>query len=186
MSAPLPETSRLLPELPPPDAIGLLPVRNVVRRRAARVLVLDEHDRLLLLRGFDPADPESGSWWFTPGGGLDPGETATAAAGRELFEETGLLDVQLDGPVWRRIAEFGFDGGHYRQEEVFFLARVPAGEVQDAGWSELERRSLLGFQWWTLDELAETADVVYPTTLARELRRLLRDGVPAEPLTVGP
>lgn len=163
--------------------------RNVVRRRAARVLLLDEHDRVLLLRGFDPAARENGSWWFTPGGGLDPDETESAAAGRELFEETGLAGVALDGPVWHRTAEFAFDGGHYRQDEVFFLARVSAcqvGEGSDSGWSDLERRSLLGSRWWTLDELAGTAEVVYPTTLAPELHRLLRDGLPPQPVWVGP
>ena len=37
-----------------------------------------------------PAAPDRGSWWFTPGGGLDPGESHRDGAVRELFEETGL------------------------------------------------------------------------------------------------
>jgi ADP-ribose pyrophosphatase len=44
-------------------------------------------DRILLVRQFRYA---VGRWlWELPQGGLEPGESATAAAGRELLEETG-------------------------------------------------------------------------------------------------
>ena len=59
-------------------------------RRAARVILLDDSDRVLLLRGHDVDQPERG-WWFTVGGGIDAGEDARAAAVREVREETGLV-----------------------------------------------------------------------------------------------
>jgi 8-oxo-dGTP pyrophosphatase MutT (NUDIX family) len=43
------------------------------KRRAARVILIDERGRVLLLRGSDPGRPEAGTWWFTPGGGVEPG-----------------------------------------------------------------------------------------------------------------
>src|SRR5690606_28107491 len=52
-------------------------------RRAARVILLDDADRLLLVRGHD-AGETSRSWWFTVGGGLEPGEDVRAGALREL------------------------------------------------------------------------------------------------------
>ncbi len=48
---------------------------GAIRRRAARVLLLDEADRLLLFRGFDPGDPDESPFWFTVGGAVDPGES---------------------------------------------------------------------------------------------------------------
>ncbi|WP_326645830.1 hypothetical protein OIE67_44645 [Nonomuraea fuscirosea] len=38
-----------------------------LRRFTARVLPVDENDRVLLLHGFDPAQPER-RFWFTIGG----------------------------------------------------------------------------------------------------------------------
>jgi 8-oxo-dGTP pyrophosphatase MutT (NUDIX family) len=54
-------------------------------RFGARVLVLDPHDRMLLIHARDPDEPAS-EWWELPGGGIDPGETPQAAASRELAE----------------------------------------------------------------------------------------------------
>ena len=62
---------------------------TVIDRRAARVLLVDAAGRALLLHGGDPVRPEQ-RWWFTPGGGLQAGETPAEGAARELLEETGL------------------------------------------------------------------------------------------------
>lgn len=55
---------------------------------AACVFMLDEHDRVLLLR-YGPGQPWSGRWWL-PGGMLDHGEDPRTAARREMLEETGI------------------------------------------------------------------------------------------------
>ena len=77
-------------------------------RRAARVILLDDADRVLLVRGHDVDQPER-SWWFTVGGGIDGGETPRQAAVRELREETGiaprLLGTRADAEEFARIVD---------------------------------------------------------------------------------
>ena len=158
---------------------------ELIERRGARVVLIDEADRVLLLRGCDPATPEGPIFWFTPGGGVEGGETVEQAALRELREETGHADVPLGPPVWTRVAEFTFDGLDYRQAETFFAVRVAAFDVDTAGFTDLELRSVSGHRWWTLDDLEATDEAVYPTRLASLVRDLLRDGPPAAPLEVG-
>ena len=51
--------------------------------------------------------------------------------------------------------------------------------------TETERVDLTGWRWWTLDELATTADELVPRDLAAQLRALLVDGPPASPVEVG-
>ena len=62
----------------------------VLKRTAARVVVLDQHGHVLLLEARDPADASKGQWWEIPGGGIEKGETSAEAALRELYEETGI------------------------------------------------------------------------------------------------
>jgi 8-oxo-dGTP pyrophosphatase MutT (NUDIX family) len=150
---------------------------GVVDRTAARVLVLDEDDAVLLLRGCDPARLDRGTWWFTPGGGLDPGETAEQGARRELREETGLAASELGPVVYRRTVDFDFENVSYRQHESFFCVRAPRFVVDNAGWSDVEVRSVLGHRWWTIAELRATGEAVHPPELAEVLADLLNAGV---------
>jgi 8-oxo-dGTP pyrophosphatase MutT (NUDIX family) len=149
-----------------------------VVRVAARVLLVDPAQRLLLFNGFDPHVPDR-FFWFTAGGGLEPGEELHAGAQRELREETGLWvpPGRLVGPVWLRRVQFSFEGVAYDSDEWFFLATLTdAAEVDTAGFTDLENRSVRGHRWWSADDLCRTTETVYPLQLAELLPGLLADG----------
>ena len=99
-----PATPPGLPTYPAWVTSAAEPGRTPLDREAARVLLLDGSDRLLLFRGCDPADRDRGQWWFTPGGGLDPGETYEQGARREVLEETGLSQFDLGACCVLRVA----------------------------------------------------------------------------------
>jgi 8-oxo-dGTP pyrophosphatase MutT (NUDIX family) len=144
-------------------------------RRAARVILLDAEDRLLLLRGHDLDQPDR-SWWFTVGGGIGPGESDVQGALREVREEIGVVlgEGDLVGPVLTRSAMFDFFAQTCRQYEVFYLARVPSGLVlRHDGWTEIEVSLMDEVRWWALDDLAEVRIEVFPEGLVDLVRPLL-------------
>ncbi|GEA80543.1 NUDIX hydrolase [Cellulomonas uda] len=150
---------------------------GMLSRTAARVILLDEHDRVLLIRGHDADQPER-SWWFTVGGGIDAGESAREAAVREVREETGIVlaDDALVGPVLTRSAIFDFFFEHCRQDEEIFLARVPASSfvAEDrSGWTALEQDVIDELRWWSLADLAAVEIEVFPEGLATLVAGLL-------------
>jgi 8-oxo-dGTP pyrophosphatase MutT (NUDIX family) len=148
-------------------------VVTVLDRRAARVVLVDRADRTLLLRGGDPARPGL-RWWFTPGGGLDAGETSAEGAVRELFEETGLrvAVADLGEPIWHQVTRFSYDNQTYRQEQDFYLVRVPEWQVDTTGFDVEEQRTIDDHRWWTAAELDATDETIYPEELADLLRRV--------------
>lgn len=151
---------------------------GVWTRRAARVIVVGPGPSVLLLRGFD-VEQCTRTWWFTPGGGLEPGETERVAAARELFEESGLWlrADELTGPVAMRSAEFPYFGRRCRQDEVLFFAELAyTAAVHTGGWTAVERASVSALRWWHLDELAGTTETIYPPALPELTRTLITEG----------
>lgn len=141
-----------------PDADGY-PHRN-----AARVVVFNREGQILLVHGHDREDPRH-HWWFTIGGGLEPGEGPRDGAVRELFEETGIQvsTEELIGPVLYRRAQFEFLAVTARQDEHYFLVHIDTAELSDQGWTDLERDVLDEQRWWDLEDLEELSQTTMLT-----------------------
>jgi 8-oxo-dGTP pyrophosphatase MutT (NUDIX family) len=151
-----------------------------VTRHAVRVLLLDEANRVLLVRFWDGHR----SWWCTPGGGIEPAETELAAAARELREELGEAAIEIGPCIWTRRHVGVFRGRPFDQSERIYLGRVPAF----APWpspAALREHGLEDIRWWTVDELASSAEEFAPRRLPHLLNALLTEGPPAEPIDVG-
>lgn len=143
-------------------------------RPTARVLLLDEKGRILLMKGRLPSDPGAPGAWFTIGGGIELGEDLYAAASREVVEETGFSDVELGEIAW--CGEVVLRDRKQRPvlfKDTFILARCAGGEPCRDGWQDLEHEFIDDMRWWTLEELAHTAEPVWPADLAARLRPFL-------------
>jgi 8-oxo-dGTP pyrophosphatase MutT (NUDIX family) len=161
----------------------------MIERPSARLILLDPDDRLFLFnvhdRGvFDPANPHFDPFWVMIGGYVDPGEDFADAAVREAREETAIV---VDGPVrwvWKRERRMSWRGKNVLHRERFFLGRTERTEIDTSGLDERERSWTLGHRWWRADEIVGSKERFEPLDLGVQLQALLKDGPPAEPVTV--
>lgn len=130
---------------------------------------------VLLFHDSDPGVPGL-TWWVTPGGGIDPGESAREAAVRELHEETGLVIThdELIGPIAERVVVHGYSDRVLEQHETFFVLRTQRYEVDTSRHTAGERITLQDNRWWNIDELAASGVQVWPSYF-RELVELADD-----------
>jgi 8-oxo-dGTP pyrophosphatase MutT (NUDIX family) len=159
------------------------PVAEPEVRHAARILLIDEHDRLLLFRAI-PQAFQGEAFWFPPGGGLLPGETHEQAARRELREETGL-EAPIGPCVWTRRHIFRFKDVWYDQREQYYVTRVPASEIVTDGWEDVEREMMDRGHWWSLAEIRASAEVFVPRRLGELLPPILAGEYPPAPFDAG-
>jgi double-stranded uracil-DNA glycosylase len=149
-------------------------------RQGVRALVLDDEGRALLVR-FEDA---FGTWWSTPGGGVEQGESDAHALERELAEEVGLADYELGPQIWTRLHWFVSPIRYAGQSERHYLVRVPHFEPKPAFTpDELLAEGVHEVRWFTPEEMEQV--VTGPRRLAELVRDIVADGPPAEPIDAG-
>jgi 8-oxo-dGTP pyrophosphatase MutT (NUDIX family) len=158
-------------------------------RPAVRVILIDESQRVLMFRhqgNFRSGEQVGNSLWALPGGGLEDGEEYEAAAKRELWEETGLIDADIGPCVWLRDHIFEWNEAVFDARERYHVSRTSHFEVDITNQSEEELKEMTDYRWWSLAEMsAATSEIFVPNNLAELLLPILRDEYPDEPLRIG-
>lgn len=157
-----------------------------IPRPAARVLLIDACDRVLLFRTALPQRADA-RLWITPGGALDAGETYEQAALRELWEETGVSGVALGPCVWTRRHIWRWGDAWNDSYERFYPLRVANVRVAPAALDPMERQYLRESRWWSLPEIAAAAraETFVPRRLAELLPPIIAGDLPAAPIETG-
>jgi 8-oxo-dGTP pyrophosphatase MutT (NUDIX family) len=157
------------------------PAEGATLRIGARVLLLEQNDRVLLIHARDPDQPGH-HWWELPGGGADPGESLADTARRELIEEAGILLDHIGPHLWDRETRFHYRGReHHRRESVYLARLADTTPTLRPKRTANEQAGLIEHRWWTQPELAACRDKLLPPNLPALLADIL-DGALRQPV----
>ncbi len=163
----------------------MMPIRNAVR-----VLLLNG-DKLLLMciEDFDISAPNSKPnkrFWCTIGGGIESGESIQEAAMREIYEETSLSSENIElGPiVWQSDLNLMLRGTLTRFKEVYVVAKTSTHNVSLHQPTQAELDIVKELKWFTLEEIKQCPDVIFPTSLPQHLPDILAGIYSEEPILI--
>ncbi|MDR0570434.1 MAG: NUDIX hydrolase [Clostridiales Family XIII bacterium] len=134
-----------------------------------RVAVIDEDGRLLLVR----QRHEGREIWMLPGGAIEDGEDAAAAAVREVFEETGLR-IKPGRLIWH-VEEASPSRG--QRFVNYFLAESYEGTAALGSDPEFDADSQLldGLGFFARQDVA-ALESVYPESIKSLLWEIIDSG----------
>lgn len=160
-------------------------------RKAVRVLLLNNNNELLLMcvEGFDIATADgkrNKRFWCTLGGGIETGETIQHAASREIFEESGLTenDIELGPVVWYGDVTLKLKGTLTTLAESFIVAKTKNRNVALHRPTEDERKVITQLRWFSFDEIKNSSEVIFPVLLSHYLPDILAGNYPDTPIEI--
>lgn len=148
-------------------------------RPAARLFVINSSGCVLLFKFTHDADALAGrSYWATPGGGVEHGESFEQAAIRELQEETGIVCDEIGASVAQRDFVMTLPSGEtVKAEEKFFVVRVMGHQkINGDNRNHDEQQIISAHHWWSEQELKTTRETVYPQNIVELLASIQSTG----------
>jgi 8-oxo-dGTP pyrophosphatase MutT (NUDIX family) len=140
-------------------------------REAARAIVYNEEKKVLLIKieddsVVDPKCSKKSTFWVTPGGGLEPGESYQVALKRELKEELGMADPTIEPCVWRGEVDLLWKGVHTTIKERYFPVSGQGHRIAIDAMTQDEKRVYRTHAWFSSDAIRKCSELVLPTGLA--------------------
>lgn len=145
--------------LAPAALLGMRVYSTITNQARARVIILNEHDEILLIKNvIDPTN------WSLPGGGVERGETPLKAAQREVMEE---LSLRLATSALTLRAEYERVANDIPYRAVVFSSKIAKrAVVMDA----YQRYEIADMQWHPLSALPSNLSKVTLLAIA-DLRK---------------
>ena len=109
------------------------------------------------------------------GGALEDGETPKEAALREIYEEIGIdaNKINFGHEVWHGEVVLQIAGNETLIDQRFFVASTTIENLDLSHLTENEKGRVKTAKWFSLDDIKNTNEIVYPKKLAEYLEPIL-------------
>ncbi|ARN84726.1 NUDIX domain-containing protein [Candidatus Nucleicultrix amoebiphila] len=163
----------------------------VFLRKSVKILLLNDMQQLLLMCADDPQTTTvdgqyHGRYWFPIGGEIESSESIEEAALREIFEETGLKKdwITLGPVVWYGEFDLSLNGQLTHLHQTFVVAHTSETKFSLAHLTDSEKKVIKALSWFSLEDIKNSSDIIYPIVLPDYLPDILLGHYPHDPLWI--
>ena len=160
-------------------------------RNSIKIVLLNQSNQLLLIGIDDKNITESsgkynGKFWQLIGGKIEENETLEQAMQRELFEETSLTEKEVTfGPIiWHGALDLIMHGVPTHITQKFILAKTEAKSVGLSHLTAEEKSVVKELRWFSIDEIENSDEIIYPALLPKYLRPILDGNIPEKSIEI--
>lgn len=164
----------------------------IKRRNSVKIVLINNKKELLLLSTDDKKIKDSnnnynGRFWQLVGGKIENDETIMEAAKRELFEETGLKECDVEfyhDVIWEGDLQLNICGVLTDINQKFLVARTKNNNITFNFLTDEEKTSIKSFKWFSLDEIKYSSELIYPVVLPEYLFDILNGNFPEKTISI--
>lgn len=149
-------------------------------RLTARAIIFNKKTGKILLINYLNENANSTKeftkgFWALPGGGLEDNESFEEGLKREIYEETGLIDFELKNCVLTRVVYLDIEKGRQPFYERYYLVKTSSEEIKTEGLTNYEINVIKEYKWWTIEEIKETKEVIFPIGLKTVIDKAVKN-----------
>ncbi|MGD9592799.1 MAG: GNAT family N-acetyltransferase, partial [Candidatus Berkiella sp.] len=138
-------------------------------RRTVRAIIFNSEKNILLMHvstwpALENNTNKHHSFWCTLGGRIEKGESIETALTRELYEEGGFTDFQKSLLAYGELV-LNLSGFSTRLIEIYYAVHVSTNETITTHLTQEEKEVFKELRWWSLDDLRQTQETVFPGCL---------------------
>ncbi|MDR2888918.1 MAG: NUDIX domain-containing protein [Lachnospiraceae bacterium] len=151
-------------------------------RFTARALLKNRNTgKILLIKYLDRESKStqqlSSGFWAMPGGGVERGEDFSQALKREIYEETGIEDIEIKDCLMSRniFLELTHNQDQFYYER-YYLVETDADIITQEHLTINEMETIKNYRWWSVEEIKNTNEVIFPKRFPHFIDKILREG----------
>lgn len=164
---------------------------SLIIRNCIRALLINDKNELLLMLADDPKTTSTdgkkrGLFWFTIGGEINYNESTQEAAIREIYEETGIKENEVElGPiVWFGEFDLILDGKLTHLKQRFMVAKTKKLDVSLTKLDGWEKDVIKKLAWFSLEDIKNSEDIIHPVGIEDILPDILAGKYPEDPIEI--
>lgn len=104
-------------------------------------------------------------FWVMPGGGIEDGESFHKALSREIYEETGISQIEISKCIFSRVIYLDLTDKADYYYERYYIVYTEEENISDGNLTASEKEVIKQYKWWSKEEIKLNQKYIMPPNI---------------------